>query len=46
MELSGLAARARDVQAREVLTAKVTDTDDIIRALRSAIFDLSGRPDA
>jgi GAF domain-containing protein len=40
LELQGLAARASDPQVRAGLQSRVDDTDQIIRALRRAIFAL------
>jgi GAF domain-containing protein len=40
MDLQALAARVRDPRARAGLQAGVTDTDDIIRAIRTAVFAL------
>jgi GAF domain-containing protein len=43
VDLQGLAARARDPQTRAGLQAGVDHTDEIIRAIRAAVFAL--RPD-
>jgi GAF domain-containing protein len=44
VDLQGLAARASDSRARAGLQAGVNETDDIIRAIRSAVFALRSEP--
>jgi nitrate/nitrite-specific signal transduction histidine kinase len=40
LDLQGLASRVTDARIRDGLQAKVDETDQIIRALRTAIFKL------
>jgi GAF domain-containing protein len=42
MQLLGLAGRVHDAGVRTALQERVNDTDEIIRELRSAIFDIGG----
>jgi GAF domain-containing protein len=42
LDLQGLASRTADARTRESLQAKVDETDELIKALRQAIFGLGG----